>query len=449
MYSYITVLSNFVHAYDKYKKSYSKENLPQSTYPNDFYLLKEEDFQIGLNKASKLLRKVNIEGDLILRIETIPDDYGFIVHKNTRNNLGYFINSKEIKIHKLFIACIKNTNNDISLDNIFWEEISCENASAQSLKLNQLEKYSYKDLTPLSFSFLPIGIACQAKCKFCFSHSSISSEQVKKLSDYNDLETWMDFSVHSGAKRFVITGGGDPGVWGLNNLLSVIRLARPKFQKTILFTNGIFIESKSSDLEIISKITQLKNAGLDTLSLSVHHYDIEKNKFIMGVDTKFIRLISILKMMKKEDRPSVRLICVLQKEGINNQKEIDNFINFGLENDIEEICFKELYVSANTESLYSTLESNRYSEQNQVSLSLVLDYADKLGCKSIKSLPWGSPIFEFTKNHKSIRVAAYTEPSLGWELTHGIARSWNYLSDRKCYASLEDNSSQISLVTME
>ncbi|MEZ0091017.1 hypothetical protein ABH925_002176 [Streptacidiphilus sp. EB129] len=40
-------------------------------------------------------------------------------------------------------------------------------------------------------------------------------------------------------------------------------------------------------------------------------------------------------------------------------------------------------------------------------------------------------------------IAAYTEPSLLWERTSGIARSWNVMADGRCDASLEDQASEI------
>ncbi len=442
MYNYITTLNNFFYAFDKYSKSYSKENISQSTYPDVFYLLKNDELNIGINKGLNLLKKVNLPNNLLLKIETNPENNGFIVHKNTKNGLGYFIKNNSIKIEKLYIS---NSVNSLE-DNIKWLEVSVEDAFALSLKINQLERLNYDELSPLSFSFLPIAIACQAKCKFCFSHSSISSEQIKNISDYDKLINWMNYSVQKGAKRFVITGGGDPGIWGIDNLINVIKLAKNIFSKKILFSNGIFLEKNQTDNQIINNIHQLKQAGLDTLSLSVHHYETSNNTFIMGVDTKFNRLISIYKTIPKDKKPNIRLICVLQKNGINNASEIQKFIQFAADNDINEICFKELYVSSGLESLYSTLESNIYSEQNQVSLSVITDYAKSLNLIAVNKLPWGSPIFEFNVDNKIIKVAAYTEPTLGWEKTNGIARSWNYLSDKKCYVSLEDNTSNISLI---
>ena len=59
MFNYITVLSNWLIGYEKYSKRYSKNNIKFSTYPNEFYILKENELDIGLNKAKRLIEKLN------------------------------------------------------------------------------------------------------------------------------------------------------------------------------------------------------------------------------------------------------------------------------------------------------------------------------------------------------------------------------------------------------
>jgi len=43
-----------------------------------------------------------------------------------------------------------------------------------------------------------------------------------------------------------------------------------------------------------------------------------------------------------------------------------------------------------------------------------------------------------------VQVAAYTEPSVGWERAHGLVRSWNLMADGTCLASLEDPASALT-----
>lgn len=56
-------------------------------------------------------------------------------------------------------------------------------------------------------------------------------------------------------------------------------------------------------------------------------------------------------------------------------------------------------------------------------------------------LPWGAPIFSGSYKGHHIQIAAYTEPSVYWERTNGICRSWNLLATGEVYASLEDKKS--------
>ena len=137
------------------------------------------------------------------------------------------------------------------------------------------------------------------------------------------------------------------------------------------------------------------------------------------------------------------MICVLQKGGVENEEGIRNYINYAAENGVTQVCFKELYVSTSSESYYHRYESNIWSRENQVPLSLLTNYLEKVGAKILYRLPWGAPIYGLVVNGTRMKIAAYTEPSLFWERTSGIARSWNIMSDGEVLASLEDKGSRV------
>lgn len=429
-YSYITVLSNWLLGYDRYKRIYSKSNLPQSTYPEIFYLLKEDELYIGLKKANALLDKINNENktifsqNKIIKINTKIETY---VYKNEKNGLGWFINQKFIDVESV----------DIYLNGI-WTSITIEDLTAIAFNLKLKDYQDYNSLIPMSLSFLPIAMACEAKCKFCFSESSISSEQKKKVKDFEELEYWCERAKKEGAQRFVITGGGEPGILGLEKIKEILSISKKYFNKNILFTNGFFI-SKSENIK--ETVKELKSSGLSILSLSCHHYQKEKLTEIMGIDTGYLTILDEIKNIPVDERPKIRLICVIQKGGIDNFYEIQKYVDFAFDNNIEQICFKELYVAATNESLYSKTKENKYCIEHQVSLSEVIDYAKNKGLNKVGELAWGSPIYQEVKEGKTLDIAAYTEPSVGWERTNGKARSWNYMANKKCYASLEDKNS--------
>lgn len=429
MYSYITVMSNWLLGYDRYKKIYSKNLLEKSTYKDVFYLLKQDELQIGINKANNLINKINHENGQILSKNKIIKINTFVgeeeINKNTRNGLGWYINRNFINVESVQIY--KNDK---------WIDISVEDLTALSFDLEYKNFKKYSELFPRTLSFLPVARACQARCRFCFSESSISNEQIKKIADFKDLSYWCKKASNSGAERFVITGGGEPTVLGLGEIFKILKVSKKYFDKNVLITNGIFLNENTDN-----SIKMLKENGLSVLALSCHHYKKEINKNIMGIDTGVHGVIKNISKIDYKNKPKLRLICVLQKSGINNYSEIESYIKFALDNNISQICFKELYVASTKESLYSNTSENKYCEESQVSLKEVIDYAEKKGLDKVSELPWGSPIYREYSGGKVVDIAAYTEPSVGWELFNGIARSWNYMSDNKCYASLEDNKS--------
>lgn len=425
--SYITVLSNWLLGYDKYKNCYSKELIKESTYPDVFYLLKENELDIGVKKAKKLLKKINnkdiLNPDRIIKINTIIDSNVFF--KNERNGLGWYI-----KRNYIFVDSVEIYNGK------YFVKINIEDLNALSYKLKNKKFYEYKDLKPLTLSFLPVGYACQASCSFCFSKTSISKEKIKTLKEFKSLENWFEKSKKYGVKRFVITGGGEPSLIGFENIKKIIEKSKKYFDKKILITNGLFLE-KDTD----RKLYELKLSGLDVLAISHHHYNNKKNSELMGIKEN-IDIIKKLKNRNVKDSPLLRLVCVLQKKAIDSEEEFEKYINFAFDNNIDQICFKELYISSTTESKYSESNENLYAIKNQVKLSLLNDFLMK-NSKLINKLPWGSPVYRYEKNNNFIDIAVYTEPSVGWEKLNGIARSWNLMNDEKCYSSLEDINSEI------
>jgi len=431
--NYITVLSNWLIGYEKYSKTYSKRNLTRSTYKNEFYLLKEDELDIGLRKASNLIAKISLENNLItdnnkiIRIETDLDDS--MVKKNERNGLGWVIDQNWIPVSRVY-----------AYHNEQWLEFTPEDITALSYKLNSKDLKAYADLVPRSISLLPVAQACQADCKFCFSESSISFDQKRSLVDLENLNKLCKAAKENGAERFVITGGGEPTLIKFDTLLDIIKLAKQYFNKVVLISNGMFLSEENEEI-ILNKINKMIDAGLTVLSLSYHHYTFEQNAYIMNKEIKTDYLLSLIKNHKLNERLTTRLICVLQKEGVNNAEEIENYINYAILQKVAQVCFKELYISSTEESMYAGKAQNIYSEKNQISLSVLTHYLNENSVK-IAELPWGSPVYRYKD---VIDIAAYTEPSVGWERLNGIARSWNVMADGKCYVSLEDKDSLLEL----
>ncbi|MBC7854451.1 MAG: radical SAM protein [Pirellulaceae bacterium] len=434
-YYHVTVLSNFVRGFDKYARSYSKKGIPESTNPGRFFLLTEQQLEIGVKKASDLLEKLAIPGNrlIVLGTKVSPDCL-----RRSESGLGQFVQSDHIRLSGL---------SDLRNDGHSWQlqPLMIEEAVAQSLRLLKPDLIPFRQLLPRTFSILPIAKGCQASCPFCFSEASVSAVQEQSRLDLNRARQFAVLAHNRGAERFVITGGGEPGLVPHHRLLELIAMGSRVLGKCVLITNGHHL-ARLNPSEQAQVLADYHAAGLSVLAVSRHHDDEERNAKLMSLTTPIATLAATW-FAGVTAWPSLRfrLTCVLQQGGIASVADVNRYATWAAGLGIREVCFKELYVSTSIESVYHALAANEWSHAHQVPLSIVLEFAEQNGFQEISHLPWGAPVFRGELAGQAMQIAAYTEPSLFWEQTCGIARSWNLMADGSCLVSLEDRASEIEL----
>jgi molybdenum cofactor biosynthesis enzyme MoaA len=274
-------------------------------------------------------------------------------------------------------------------------------------------------------------------------------DQSRGALNLDEVDQWADLARSRGAERAVITGGGEPTLLPWQQVNALVSACKRHFNKVVLITNGVRLaslpEQESSEL-----LRDLAVAGLTVLAVSRHHYREDTNAKIMKFETWTPAVLKAAAAVR-EILPQLRLrlICVLQKGGVESATDVSEYVSWATGLGVQEICFKELYVATSEESVYYAREANVFSTSHQVPLTVVPDWAHKSGFRLSGRLPWGAPIFDGNVAGRPMRVAAYAEPSLYWERSHGLARSWNVMSDGTCLASLEDRKSQITRPSAE
>lgn len=427
MYFHVTVLSNLARAYDRYTRAYDKTCIPESTYPGEFYLLKSEHLSIGLEKAGRLAKRTGLPGDRPVVLGTRPGRGN--LRPNIRNGRGEILDSPRIEVASLMLPDAAGSLHPISV----------EEAMALALRVLTPRLQAWADLKPRSLSILPIAKGCQASCPFCFSKASISDDQPQDTLEMARIHAALGKAKSRGAERAVITGGGEPGLVRFDRLLEIVGACHRTLGKVTLITNGHSL-GHLPDAEREKRLAALGQAGLSTLSVSRHHWDAGENAALMNLDC---RQDDLARTLRQGTGPKLRWVCVLQRGGVEDEAGLARYLDMAADSGAREICFKELYVSASTESIYHDRKANQWSERHQVPLALLLRFAEHHGWTRTGELPWGAPILETVWRGVPLRIAAYTEPSVAWERTHGLCRSWNLMADSRCYASLEDRASLV------
>ena len=279
---HVTVLSNFARGFDKYSRGYSKARIPESTYPDRFFLLRRGELGIGIQKASHLLEKLGLAGNRLIVLETELD--AALLQINTANGRGQFIHSNQITLSRLYE--IEHDENVV----IQLRPVAVEDVMAASLRLLNREFLPFVDIRPRAISFLPVALACQAKCPFCFSKASVSSDQVVAKPDWEKVSVWLDRAQTHWAERAVITGGGEPTLLPAAMLQLLVAACANRFDKVVLITNGHTL-AMASEADQVLRLGSLYDAGLRVLAISRHHFDAEQNERLMHLHTPVEALI--------------------------------------------------------------------------------------------------------------------------------------------------------------
>jgi cyclic pyranopterin phosphate synthase len=100
---------------------------------------------------------------------------------------------------------------------------------------------NWHDCRLLTCSVLPVRMACNLRCPFCFSKSSISALRHERT-DWRslDLSGYFRFAIARGATRLVITGGGEP-LLRPDDVVYLVQLGRRYFEEIACFTNGTYL----------------------------------------------------------------------------------------------------------------------------------------------------------------------------------------------------------------
>jgi cyclic pyranopterin phosphate synthase len=261
-------------------------------------------------------------------------------------------------------------------------------------------------------------MACNLKCPFCFSKSSIST-LARERNDLRELDVaaYYRFARERGATRLVITGGGEPLLLP-DVVVDLIREGKRVFDEIACFTNGSYLTEELS--------RRLADAGLSYLCWSRHAADDAANRALMGDGAPrledFVRSAASLR---------IRATCVMTRGAVDDRSKVWDYIQTFRFFGIREFTFKHTYV-AYPGSVFRGSNEDGWARAHQIEEDPFVGVGEVVG-----GLPWGPVI----RRIEEVQVCFYREPTPNWELENRLCRSSNLLSDGRVYASLEDERS--------
>jgi hypothetical protein len=270
----------------------------------------------------------------------------------------------------------------------------------------------------LTCSVLPVARACECECAFCFSRSSISALPRERLAFSPEaLDAHLRWSRERGARRMVITGGGEP-LLRPDEVVALVRAGRRVFDEVACFSNAARLDGALA--------ARLRDAGLTYLCWSRHHWDDARNRAVMGDAAP-----DLDDVIARAEGLTLRATCVMHRGGIEGPRDVADYVAALGGRGVAQFTFKHTYV-AHARSVFRESEHDRWCRAHQVDE----DPFDGEG-EVLDTLPWGPKV----RRWRGAQVCFYREPTPSWELENKLCRSSNLMADGRVYASLEDSRS--------
>lgn len=203
-----------------------------------------------------------------------------------------------------------------------------------------------------------LSLACNANCPFCIEKDSCRNNEVST----NDYIQKLDKSIKelhlNGIEPSITITGGEPCLVKDKLLKTLNTISKNNVSKFNLNTNGILLTQ-----DILIKIKETK---MPHLNISLHHYDLEKNKAFFGgksISIDQLKLIKDTLGCTYNDSTRVRIQCVMMKGGIDSVEEVVKFIEFIKELGFDNVAFRGL---SKLKEVGNDLDLHNYCEDKAV-----------------------------------------------------------------------------------
>jgi len=265
-----------------------------------------------------------------------------------------------------------------------------------------------------SISIVPETVPCNAACKYCIASMTETPKTGKSLS-LDRLADGLMYAKAGGAQTAIITSKGETLLSDWDYLGSILKTARDYgFGQRDLHSNMQNVVGRED--EFLEKLVD-------------HSYGLtnEKSKKIMRATTDYDKLF---KFLKQDCNITVRLSCVLNKEGVYDKKTIEEYICAAREKGIDQIVFRGLSVPKNSKQT----KVHDWSLKNKVEASVAAEALEEMVSEGkahkIFELPWGAAVYD--ANGTNVSTSAKCS-----ETTGSSMKSVIFLPDNHLYSDWE------------
>lgn len=222
------------------------------------------------------------------------------------------------------------------------------------------------------FSVVVGSEACIASCPFCVSCEKITKETMKEKDiNWRNLDIAANLATRSNVDTVMLTSRGEPLLFPdqISNYLK--HLKKYEFPFIELQTNGILLSKNRKKYD--SYLRKWYEDGLTTITISVisEKKDLNRKNYMQD-NSDYIDLPELINYLH-ELKFCVRLTCVCCKDIMSTINQVDSFIKFAKENNVEQVTLRPLNDEYRRKSAHDWILKNKLTNKDKKKIRKHLD----------------------------------------------------------------------------
>jgi molybdenum cofactor biosynthesis enzyme MoaA len=234
--------------------------------------------------------------------------------------------------------------------------------------------------------------ACNASCPYCISRMTPKQGVDFKLEPTN----WLNFdkacrlAQMNNVTTVLLTGKGEPLLYPDKVTEFLKRMKKFDFPLIEIQTNGLVFGREWKKYE--SYLKEWRKLGLNTIAISVVHYEKKRNKEIYTPTSDYMDLSEVISKLHKLGF-SVRLSCIMLKNYIDTIDGVKAFIEKSKEWEVEQLTIRGVAVPGEAEDreVYSWTKKHLISKGQLLDIS---EFLEKKGHR-LMTLDHGGIVYDY------------------------------------------------------